>query len=179
MSLPYKPKGIHGLPPPRSKVTSEEMRFASLAGRHHGTAPAPFVPTPAMMPLPPFQFTPAPLHAPPAPWLSGSNAASGGLIASDGSVVPILPSSSPYVRREFSVQTYCEVKRHVNHMLKNPCEKTFKYKFDSALDKGRSFLVRTKWKVRRYYRQAVVRVRQCRDGGSTQYTEPRSIFYVE
>ncbi|KAF5362338.1 hypothetical protein D9756_002220 [Leucocoprinus leucothites] len=152
MSIPYKPQGLHGLPSPRSKVTGEELRFTSLAGQYHGTAPAPFIPPASMMLLPPLQSIPPPplTHTPSAPWVSGPlSASSGGLMSLDGFVVPHVSSSSnAYVRRDFPEDVYLQVKRHVNDMVKHPCEKTLRYKINCTLQDCRSFIVRTKWQMR-------------------------------
>ncbi|KAF5361793.1 hypothetical protein D9756_002217 [Leucocoprinus leucothites] len=130
MYTPYKPQGLHGLPPSKSKITGEELRFTSLAGQSHGTAHAPFVPPASMMPLPPLQSIPPPplTHTPSAPWVSGPlNASSGGLMSLDGFVAPHVSSSSnAYVRRDFPEGVYLQVKRHVNDMVEHPYEETLR-----------------------------------------------------
>ncbi|KAJ3575988.1 hypothetical protein NP233_g746 [Leucocoprinus birnbaumii] len=125
MSTAYTPSGLHGLPPRRSRVTGEEIQFTSLAGRRH-TDPASFAPATSVMPPSP-QSTFLANHAAWAP--PPTNAAPGGLMSLGGyAFLQVSSSSGAYVNREFPTEAYCQVRRHVNEMLKNPYEKTFRYK---------------------------------------------------
>lgn len=143
MSMPYEPKGLHGLLPQKSKSTGEEIRFTSLAGQY-SMAPSATAPAASMMP--------------PSSQLAWS---SSGMMSLDGfAAFQVSTLSSTYVKREFPEEVYCQVKRHVSNMVNHPHEKTMKYKIDCVREGSRRFLNRLKWKSQRCLRGLSVRVRR-------------------
>ncbi|KAF9454355.1 hypothetical protein P691DRAFT_391605 [Macrolepiota fuliginosa MF-IS2] len=101
-------RGLVDLPPYKSSVTGEDVKFTTLAGRYSRHAVA--QPTTLYVPLAP--LLPAPfLTSTATPW-SPPSSLFNGIVTLQGPHVEVL-SANPYPRYEFPAETYVQAKRHV------------------------------------------------------------------
>ncbi|KAF9447524.1 hypothetical protein P691DRAFT_760721 [Macrolepiota fuliginosa MF-IS2] len=116
-------KGLIVLPPCKSSVTREDVKFTTLAGRYTRRTVA--QPLSLYAPLAPL-LSASLLTSTATPWSSSSSQFSGIITLQDPSIAP--SSTNPYAQREFPAETYAQVKRHVKYMVEHPHEKTLGYK---------------------------------------------------
>ncbi|KAF9444874.1 hypothetical protein P691DRAFT_806573 [Macrolepiota fuliginosa MF-IS2] len=158
-----KDHGLVVLPPYKSSVTGQEIRYSTLAGQYatHSQIQAH---QPLMLhPIPPFQppqlsqaLTSTPWSPPPAAAAPRFN----GIMEFEGPQMEVSSSQNMNARREFPAETYAQVKRHVKYMVEHPYEQTLKYKISRIRDISRGFFMRVKWWLIRRGRVISTRVRR-------------------